>query len=72
MPLAFLSIIAVRPAFYALRQEPAVQSNTTLAALLTYFETTWLNGTFRLSMWNIRYPHLPTYLLWGTSDRVHT
>ena len=53
MALAFLPIVAVRPAFVSLEGSPLVQQEPTLTPLLTYYEDTWLGGSFPVRMWNV-------------------
>ena len=53
MALAFLPIVAVRPAFVSLEGSPLVQQDPTLTPLLTYYEDTWLGGSFPVRMWNV-------------------
>ena len=53
MALAFLPIVAVRPAFVSLEGSPLVQQEPALSQLMTYYKDTWLDGCFPVRMWNV-------------------
>lgn len=58
MALAFLPVVAVRPAFYQLKDDPIVEEHG-LEELFAYFERTWL-GTFKPILWNVHDKSLRT------------
>ncbi|KAL8568606.1 hypothetical protein ACOMHN_006270 [Nucella lapillus] len=53
MAIAFLPVIAVRPAVTTLGDEPYLVDVPQLQLLLLYYTDTWLNGSFPQSMWNV-------------------
>ena len=52
MALAFLPVLAVRPAFHGLEEQEIIQENQLLTSLFDYFEKTWLKS-FPLRLWNV-------------------
>ena len=53
MALPFLPVIAVRPAYTALCNEPLVANNPAIQQFVGYFAPTWLDGQFPVRMWNV-------------------
>ncbi len=53
MTSALLPIVAVRPAFVSFEGRPIVQRELALSQLKTYYEDTWLGGSFEVRMWNV-------------------
>ena len=53
MALAFLPTNEIQQTFQTLRQQPVVDGSDRLQRLFTYYEDTWLTGTFPLDMWNV-------------------
>ena len=53
MAIAFLPTHKIQETFQTLQQQPAVDGNNQLQRFFSYYEDTWLNGTFPLEMWNV-------------------
>ena len=51
--MAFLPIIAVRPAFVTMQADVLTQQNAVVRRLVNYYEDTWLDGDFPPRMWNV-------------------
>ena len=53
MSLAFLPVILIRPNFMLIETSETTQASPALQQLCTYYQETWLNGNYPLSLWNV-------------------
>ena len=53
LAVAFLPVIAIRPAFIAFENHRLTQRNPAIRSLLDYYSATWLDGDYALVMWNV-------------------
>ena len=53
LAVAFLPVIAIRPAFIAFESHRLTQRNPAIRSLLDYYSATWLDGDYALVMWNV-------------------
>ena len=60
MALPFLPVVAVRPAFTAVCNEPLVANNAAIQRFVAYFEPTWLNRQLPVRMWNVFHSNVRT------------
>ena len=53
MSLAFLPVILIGPNFMLIETSETTQASPALQQLCTYYQETWLNGNYPLSLWNV-------------------